>query len=149
MTILPPATSVSLFAKARFLPALTAESVGKSPATPTIALTTVSAFSYCAAANMPSFPPITFIFVSASDIFSISADFSSSTPTISGINSLACFSSSSMLLFAVNAHTLIPCILATSSVCTPIEPVEPNTDIFIFSHSHYNRHIRHHDIQKR
>ena len=35
-----------------------------------------------------------------------------------------------MLVFAVSALTLIPCILATSRVWTPIDPVEPRTDIF-------------------
>lgn len=59
------------------------------------------------------------------------ASFSSLTLTNCGLNSLACFSIRERFLPQESATTCIsPCSLITSSVCVPIEPVEPSIDIF-------------------
>ena len=69
--------------------------------------------------------------VSARLVRSFLASFSSLTLTNCGLNSLACFSIRERFLPQESATTCIsPCSLTTSSVCVPIEPVEPSIDIF-------------------
>ncbi len=65
LTSSPPVTRVSLFASAISFFAEIASSVGLKPAIPTIALTTTSLSLSFAHSSMPSFPPRTFISVSA------------------------------------------------------------------------------------
>ena len=56
ITISPAITRDSLLARARFFPALTAASVGRSPALPASAETTISAPGWVATAMSPSSP---------------------------------------------------------------------------------------------
>ena len=135
ITIWPPVTSVSLFARAIFFFAFIASIVGSSPEIPTTAVTTVSSPSAVAVSIRPSFPCTTFISVSASLIFKSLAFSSSVRHTVFGLNSLACFSIKSIFECADIASIFIPLYSrAISRVCVPIEPVEPNTAIF-FSNS--------------
>ena len=130
VTICPPVTRVSLFARAIFFFAFIASMVGSKPEMPTTAVTTVFALSIVAASLSPSLPETTLISVSASLIFKSLAFSSLVTHTSLGLNSLACFSSRSILECADIASMLMPLYSrAISSVCVPIEPVEPNTDI--------------------
>ena len=77
MTISPAHTSVSLFARAmRFLASIAA-SVGFKPTEPDTAVTTQSAASIVAASISPSIPLPTLMPVSASEILSCAAAFSS------------------------------------------------------------------------
>ena len=111
------------------MPAFIAAIVGMSPLIPTTPVTTVSAFPAVAASISPSLPPTIFVFVSAAFIFSSFALSSFATHTISGSNSRSCASSISIFEYALSAATGILYSRATSSVCVPIEPVEPSTDI--------------------
>ena len=131
--ILPAATSVSLLASATRFLLFMAEIVGSMPVIPTTAVTTVSAFCIDDASTRLSFPPNTFIFVSLSFILSSRADATSATQTSSGLNSRACLSSRATFLLPVIAVTLNSSLWSRtmSSVCVPIEPVEPRIDMFI------------------
>ena len=127
----PADTSVSLFASAISFPALMASNVGTMPMFPTTDVTTVSLVSYTAASIRPSIPLNIFMSHPASLCLSFSASVSSITAAMSGRNSLICFSRKSIFLLAVSALTSIPPIsLTTSSVCVPMEPVEPRIVIF-------------------
>ena len=127
----PPAhTSVSLFASAMSLPALMAAIVGSRPTMPTTAVTTMSAPLSAAQAIRPSMPVKTSIFVSASLIFSAFAAFSSIAQTIFGCRARACSSNKFMRRLVVNATTSASIEGRISTVCVPIEPVEPKIAIF-------------------
>ena len=132
--ICPAVTSVSLFASAMFFPARIPSIVGRIPIIPTIAVTRISV-SFCTATSFsPSIPDTTFTFKSL--IFSLSsfAFSSSQTAASTGRNSRICASKSSMLLPAASAMTWISWFsLTTSSVCVPMEPVEPSIAIFFIS----------------
>ena len=113
------------------MPEQIAFTVGTRPILPTTELTTVSAFSYVATAISPSIPERTSTFKSLIFFLNSKALFLSITQTTSGLNSLTCFSKSSILVLVLIAQTLIPPIsLTTSRVCVPIEPVEPKMEIF-------------------
>ena len=88
----PPDTRVSLFARAMSLPAKIALNVGRSPATPTIAPTTVSHESRVAIEMTPSSPLMTSVLIPAVLILDLnsSAFTGSATETASGENSSIC-----------------------------------------------------------
>ena len=130
MTSSPAQTNVSLFASAIRFPARIAASVGLSPATPTTAVTTVPPM--VAASVSAAAPPATRIFVSASRTAKSSAAVSSAIATMRGLNFRACSSMRFTSEFAVKASTFRPSASATSSVCRPMEPVEPSTDRVLF-----------------
>ena len=103
--ICPAVTSVSLFAKAIFFPALIAAIVGLIPSIPTIAVTKISLSGITDTSRSPSmldtiFMPRSFVFVRSSDAF-----FSSHTLTSDGLNSLICASNKLILLPAAIATT--------------------------------------------
>ena len=105
--ICPAVTRVSLFARAISFPALIAATVGRIPIIPTIAVTNISDVLYSAISISPSMPDTTRISISFRRSFNSSASFSSHRPTISGRNSLACFSNKSMFLPADKAQIFI------------------------------------------
>ena len=128
----PPAISVSLFASAIVRPSLIASIVGKRPATPTTPVTTVSAPGATAAAIWPSGPvTISGIGAPAALISSRScASFSAAaSPTTFGLNSIACCASSSTFAPAEIEMTSKASGYSRqmSSVCVPIDPVEPSS----------------------
>ena len=131
----PAVTSVSLFASAMSFPASIARIVGTMPIMPTTAVSTISAEAIVAASINPSLPETIRTSISASSVFKSPASFSLPMQTSSGLNSRACAASSLTLVPAASAATLISLfLLITSSVCVPIEPVEPSNEIvFIFS----------------
>ncbi len=129
ITSSPAHTSVSLFASAMRFFARMAQSVGRRPIMPDTAVTTVSASGSAAAASRPSMPLRTVIFISASRAFNSCAAASSYKTASSGQNSRHCAASASTSVFAVSAATRTPSVCATSSVCRPIDPVEPRTEM--------------------
>ena len=133
MTSSPAHTSVSLFASAMSLPASIAASVGSRPTMPTTAVTTISAPLSAAQAVRPSMPESTQISVSASLILRSRAASSSNAHTILGCSARACSSSKFMRLFVVNATTSASTDGKISTVCVPIDPVEPKIAIFFIS----------------
>ena len=133
ITSSPAHTSVSLFASAMSLPASIAASVGSRPTMPTTAVTTISAPLSAAQAVRPSMPESTRISVSASLILSSRAASSSNAHTILGCSARACSSSKFMRLFVVNATTSASTDGKISTVCVPIDPVEPKIAIFFIS----------------
>ena len=116
-------------------PASIAARVGSTPIIPTTAVRTISALSYALTAQRPSIPLATFIFVSASFTLKVSASSSDITETSSGLNSLACFSISSIFLPHERATTFrSPLERTMSKACVPIEPVEPIIEMFFILH---------------
>ena len=128
----PAHTRVSLFASAMSCPASIAAIVGFMPIMPTIAPTTISASGRAAASISPSIPDSTLQPVSETLAFRVSAAFSSYSTATSGSNSLICASSILALCPAATAVTLSLSLFprTISSVCVPIEPVEPSITIF-------------------
>ena len=116
------------------LPAFIAAIVGTIPIIPTTAVTTVCASGYTAASVSPSMPYTILTSRSAMLTASSFASCSSATLTSFGPNSLIWASSSFILLPAANATISISLFLrTTSSVCVPIDPVDPSTEIFFTS----------------
>ena len=127
----PAVTRVSLFASAMSLPARIASIVGRIPSIPTIAVTRISVSGIAASSKSPSMPATTFVSVSWIFCARSLAAFSSQTATSFGENSLICSSSFAIFRPALIPRTSIsPFARTTSSVCVPIEPVEPNIAIF-------------------
>ena len=134
ITIEPAATSVSLFARAIIFPAFMAERVGASPLKPTMEATTISILSAFTSSQTESIPANTFM--------SLSWSASATSRYLSGLqittqpasNSIAWRISSSLLLLAVRSSTWkrSGCWRTTSSVCVPMEPVEPSIAILLF-----------------
>ena len=137
MMIWPAVTRVSLFARAISFPALIAAIVGSTPIIPTIAVTTMSASGTVAASMRPS-SPYTILTPEISLNLSLisAASFSSPTDIRPGMNSLTCFSRSSMFLPQERATTSISLFALTiSRVWVPMEPVDPMIDIFFIMFS--------------
>mmetsp|Transcript_16795 Transcript_16795/g.23777 ORF Transcript_16795/g.23777 Transcript_16795/m.23777 type:complete len:223 (+) Transcript_16795:792-1460(+) len=132
----PPLMRVSLFARAMSFPSLIASMVGSSPAAPTIPVTTVSAEETVAASTIPSCPYTilgmveelhpndsrrSFNAFAASGV-DIEATLGEYLSTCSAINStLLPADKASMTKFSGQASTI-------SSVCVPIDPVDPSND---------------------
>mmetsp|Transcript_10083 Transcript_10083/g.26131 ORF Transcript_10083/g.26131 Transcript_10083/m.26131 type:complete len:222 (-) Transcript_10083:109-774(-) len=128
----PPLIRVSLLASAIVRPSLIASMVGSRPATPTTPVTTVSAPSAVATAVCPS-GPVTSVGTSAPSSLrrarSSSALSAAASPTTDGRNSAICWASSSTFAPA-ESETTSKCSgysRMMSSVCVPIEPVEPSS----------------------
>ena len=132
MTSSPAHTMVSLLARAMRLPARMAARVGRSPAMPTTAVTTVSAEATVAASRSPASPERTRTEVSESRTFRSAAAVSSTHTASSGRNRRACSSRSAALRWAVRARTGRSRAAATSRVCRPMEPVEPRREMLLF-----------------
>ena len=119
-------------ARAISLCALIASMVGKIPIIPTMAVTRISISGKAAIWRSPSIPQITAVF--RSEILSLksSAAFAVHITASLGSNSRTCSSRSFTLLPAARAVTcsLSGYFLTISSVCVPIEPVEPIIPIF-------------------
>lgn len=132
LMICPATTSVSLLANAMALPALIAAMVGRKPAKPTIAVSTMSICVLSTTWHRASGPAYTFIGRSDSAWDTVVYLSSLAMTTVSGLNSRACFINSSALLPAVRvcAWNWSGCCLMTSSACVPIEPVDPSMAIF-------------------
>ena len=136
MTILPPATRVSLLARATVFPAAMAERVGRRPTMPTTAFKVMSAESQAAAWHSPSIPGR--ISKSRSRVRSRRslAAFSLNTAAAWGRNSRIC--SSSCFTLERTASTWMETGKSppqhrprtTSKVCMPMEPVEPSRASF-------------------
>ncbi len=132
MISFPAITRVSLFASATCLPLVMAFKVGTRPAAPTIADTTMSASSAVAMVSGPSRPWIISGFCFPGSIFLKSrARASLSTETWRGLNSRICFLRRSRFVPAARAQTEKRSgkRRITSRVLTPIEPVEPRSDM--------------------
>ena len=116
MTTDPPATRVSLFARAIILPAFIAEIVGLSPLNPTSAVRTMSMSSASTSEQTESMPVNTFISfgcrASATSWYLASLHMT----TLPGRNSIACSIRRAELLFAVSSSTSNKslCCLTTS-----------------------------------
>ena len=108
ITSSPAHTRVSLLARAMCLPPSMAARVGRSPATPTMAVTTVSAWGRAAASSSPSGPDSTLVPVSASRTRKSAAAPSSTATASWGLNRRACSSARSTLAFTVMAATSWP-----------------------------------------
>ncbi len=124
-TSFPPATRLSLLARAILLPAFAAARVGLRPAMPTMEFKTVGFSPKAAHSVTPSIPERTLVFVSANFILSSAAAFSSARAARRGLNFLACSSSFFASELAVRASTFKLSFSATSRACAPIEPVLP------------------------
>ncbi len=135
MMICPAVTSVSLLASAMVFPASIAAMVGLIPIMPTMAVTKTSISSITAISRRPSIPPRTSVFVSATLRRSSFAASSSKRTASRGENSLICSSIFFTFLPAARAVTCKSLLFLTiSSVCVPMEPVEPKIPVFfIFS----------------
>ena len=96
---------------------------------PIIEFKNISQSTLYANSSIAFSPPTTFVVVSATLILSSFALSSSRTAQNFGLNSLICSSSLSISFPAVIALTFILCFLATSILCVPIDPVEPNIAI--------------------
>mmetsp|Transcript_33644 Transcript_33644/g.43190 ORF Transcript_33644/g.43190 Transcript_33644/m.43190 type:complete len:230 (-) Transcript_33644:252-941(-) len=139
----PPAIRVSLLARAISLPPLMASMVGRRPAHPTIPVTTVSASSTAATAQIPSFPAmivgISDSFMPCFDSASFRAGIESGedTEAIFGLNCATCFENNSTLLPADRPMTSKCSGFSSqiSSVWVPIEPVDPRRLIFFLKPS--------------
>ena len=129
----PAITSVSLLASARFLPDLKAARAGSSPALPTTPETTRSASEKEATQTAPSEPETISTSKSATNSFRVSILLTSFSEASAGLNLRICWANNSTLLPADIAETLKFSGLrsTTSSVLTPMEPVEPSKDIFL------------------
>ena len=141
MIIEPAITMDSLEASAMFFPALTAANVGMRPAEPTIAETTISACQRVATSMSPFSPAR--ISTGRFFFFNSPAADSSETATTSGLKVFIWDSSKLMLFFAAIPITLnLPgnC-LTTSRVVLPIEPVEPNMQIFFTNTSKEDKEL--------
>ena len=141
MTSSPAQTRVSLLARAmRFFSAIAAR-VGLSPTAPETAVTTQSLSESVAASRSPSIPTPTRMSVSATAVLKALAACSSYTAQNRGLYLRACCSSRSIFLCAVRAATRTPMCSAAASVCRPIEPVQPSTEmaltIFLTSFSYF------------
>ena len=132
LMIAPATTSVSLLARAMVLPALMASTVGRKPEKPTMAVSTTSMSPEVTTWLMASAPAYTLIGKSERASCTILYCVSSAITTVSGLKARACLMSSSALRPAVSvcASKRSGWRLITSSVCVPIEPVEPKTAIF-------------------
>ena len=103
---------------------------------PTMAVTKTSICSITAISRRPSMPWRTFVPVSATFFFNSSAASGAHITAYWGENSRICLSISRTLLPAARAVTCKSSLLRTiSSVCVPIEPVEPKIPIFFISSS--------------
>jgi hypothetical protein len=128
--------SVSLLARQMFLPASMAATVGGRPAHPTIPVT-VESTSLCLATSIMPSSPYSSSGAGPSMSAIISLSFATSAPslmeTILGLNFLICSASTSRFLPALSAtiSNLSGCSSAMSSVCVPMEPVEPSREIFL------------------
>mmetsp|Transcript_9984 Transcript_9984/g.31281 ORF Transcript_9984/g.31281 Transcript_9984/m.31281 type:complete len:213 (+) Transcript_9984:663-1301(+) len=130
----PPAMSVSLLARQMSLPALMASTVGCSPAQPTMPVTTAEASECRATSTAPSSPhTISGASSPMSPSAALSSGTSASDPTLTsrGLKALVCSASSDTLRPADSADTsnLSGCSATMSSVCVPIEPVEPSSEM--------------------
>ena len=131
MMMWPAVTSVSLLASAIFFPDSIAATVGLTPTIPMIPVTKYSYPSMEATSRMPSMPARTSTSRSLTLTLRSFAASSSYITALRGLNSRICASMRSTLARAQRAViSMSPCSLATSSVCLPIEPVEPKTAIF-------------------
>ena len=139
----PAVTSVSLLASAIVFFARIAATVGRRPIIPTTAVTSISDSGITAAASRPSIPLTICTGRSRTFARSCAASASSQTAASFGRNSRIWRSRRRIFLPAVSAQTLISfCSLTISSVCVPIEPVEPRIAIcFIFSNLSQAPHI--------
>mmetsp|Transcript_210 Transcript_210/g.921 ORF Transcript_210/g.921 Transcript_210/m.921 type:complete len:232 (-) Transcript_210:136-831(-) len=130
----PPAISVSLFASAMSLPALMASTVGCRPAQPTMPVTTVLHSEWRATSMAPSSPHM---ISGASEPMSPSSRLKSSTrsaePTLTslGLKARVCSARSATLRPALSALTsnLSGCSAQMSSVCVPMDPVDPSSEM--------------------
>ena len=130
----PPDMRVSLFANAMSFPALIASIVGRSPAAPTIPVTTVSAVDTVAASTMPS-GPWTMSGMSAhplslSNVLNLSAASGVESDATLGRYLMTWSAMSSALLPALRASTtkLSGHASTISSVWVPMDPVLPIMD---------------------
>ncbi len=136
MMMCPAVTSVSLFARAIFFPLSIAATVGLTPTIPMMAVTKYSYPSMEAVSRMPSIPERTSTSRSRTLVLRSAAASSSHMTARLGRNSRICASIRSTLRLAQSATTSISfCSLATSSVCRPIDPVEPKMAIFFIKAS--------------
>mmetsp|Transcript_2138 Transcript_2138/g.4924 ORF Transcript_2138/g.4924 Transcript_2138/m.4924 type:complete len:278 (-) Transcript_2138:96-929(-) len=134
----PPLMRVSLFASAMSFPALIASTVGRRPAQPTMPVTTTSASPYLATSAMPDSPNTNSgIFPLYPDIASFSSFSVSSffTETILGLNFLICSERRPTLVPAAkpSIENVSGRYSTMSSVCVPIEPVDPSRLIFLWN----------------
>mmetsp|Transcript_13687 Transcript_13687/g.49065 ORF Transcript_13687/g.49065 Transcript_13687/m.49065 type:complete len:234 (+) Transcript_13687:673-1374(+) len=131
----PPAMSVSLFARQMFFPASIAATVGGSPAQPTIPVTVLSTSGCRATSIMPS-GPYKISGLSPSIAAIIDSSRATSAPslmlTIFGLNFMICSARTSRFFPALSAtiSNLSGFSSAMSSVCVPMEPVLPSSEIF-------------------
>ena len=125
----PDITSASLFAKSTLLPACAAANAGSRPAAPTIAAITVSQPDSVTAVTKACGPYRTcvWIFFSSNRVLKRAAAAASVTTAMAGLNSTHCSANRSTCFPAVRATTLkrSGCARITSSVFTPIDPVDP------------------------
>ena len=130
--ISPATTRVSLLANAMVLWAWMAWTVGRSPAKPTIAVRTISMFSFSTTSQRACSPLYTLMSVSANASLTWLYLSVSAMTTVSGENSRACCMSRSALLPAVSvwASKRSLCCRMTSKACVPMLPVEPRMAIF-------------------
>mmetsp|Transcript_21499 Transcript_21499/g.43545 ORF Transcript_21499/g.43545 Transcript_21499/m.43545 type:complete len:262 (-) Transcript_21499:120-905(-) len=128
----PPAISVSLFASAIVRPSLMASMVGSRPAQPTTPVTTVSAPGATATAVCPSEPTTisgSLVMPAARSLSRSSSSLSAAArPTTLGRNSATCAARSSTFEPAESEITskYSGYSRQMSSVCVPIEPVDPS-----------------------
>ena len=106
-----------------------AASVGLSPTEPDTAVTTQSLCGRVAASISPSMPETTRIGVSATAVLNCLAAASSYTATSAGLKRRVCSSRRSICRPAVSAATGSPRCAAAASVCRPIDPVLPRTEM--------------------
>ena len=126
----PPTTSVSLFARAIFFPAFMAATVGTSPAYPTSAFTTTSTSCEQTTCRSDSSPVNTLIGYDARALFRASYFVGSVMTAHAASNSMAWRASSCQLLRAVSdvISNRSGFSRTISSVCTPIDPVDPSME---------------------
>ena len=124
----PPTTSDSLFASASTLPATSASKLARSPAAPTSEFTTTSTSSARTRSHTASIPAPT---ETPSGARATARAAAASSPSATRVtpNARACSISSVSRVPAasVTMRTLSGWRRATSSVCVPIEPVDPST----------------------
>ena len=125
LIISPAETSDSLLASAISFPARNAARVGLNPTFPDVAMTTMSTSGLAAISSRGSRS----FFMSTIRFNRSIALFSDGKPMNSGLNSFICSASSSRFFPAASPTTRKRCGIArmTSSVCLPMEPVEPRT----------------------
>ena len=134
MTMEPPATRVSLLARAMSIPASMAASVGRSPTMPETAVSSISAESQVATAMSPSMPESTSMSGNSAWIRFLRSKAASGsiTPTSAGWYRRICSSRASISLkqeilttFSSSGNSS-----TTDSACVPMDPVEPMILIF-------------------